>query len=163
MRIYQLCCFTLLIIPLLMGCSDPASDDINLDPGDAVLIIENESYAAEAILGTRMFLDTEYEQITLRVGDSIYIDIMNLNFEEGIVIWDGEFSDAEGTRVFAISQVHGGAGYFGPIGGYLLISEKTDSSISGKLEIDLYDYASSCLHCLGNYLTIEGQFVAEVK
>ena len=141
------------------GCSDPGSGDINLDPGAAILTINNESYAAEAILGTRLFRETEYEQIILHVGDSIQVDMMNLNFEEGIVIWDGEFSDAEGTRVFAVSQVHGGAG-FAPIGGFLLISNKTDSSISGKFNIDLYNFASSCLHCPGNYLTIEGQFFA---
>jgi len=141
------------------GCSDPESSAIDLDLGEAILTIDNTVYIAEAILGTRTIAETEYEQISLDVGDSIEIDILSVSFEEGFILWDGDTFVAKGTRFYFTSRLHGGGG-FGPTSGYLIINEKTDNTISGKFEMDLYNYASSCYDCFGNEVTVEGEFIA---
>jgi len=158
MRIDRLWCFVLLIIPILVGCSDPASVDINLDPGDAVLIIKNESYTAEAILETMTLGETIYQKITLVVSDTFYVDILNENFEEDIYIWTGESFSADGTMIFLISRNLGGI--YNPHEGFLIITGITESTITGNFKLGMYDTASSCVMSPEADMEFEGGFFA---
>lgn len=152
----------LLFTFLLIGCSDPDSTTHDLTLGEAVLAINSIEYQAEANLGKRLLGETEYEQISLIVSDSISIDILNKDFKEGIVTWSGETFTSEGTMLFLRHHALGGAGY-GPTGGYLIISDITGLTISGRFDMELYNFASSCYQCPQNEMSVEGQFFAQVE
>jgi len=144
---------------LTIGCSDPDSRGLNLNPGEAVLTIENIQHGAQAYLGTRMLGDTEYEQITLEVSDTIHVDILNENFQEGMVSWAGDSFDTKGTIIFMTH--YGYRGGYGPRSGFLIISEQTELSISGIFQLELQNFASSCYNCPEDRLNVEGKFIAQ--
>lgn len=150
--------FIIIFAMILVGCSDPDSRGFDLNPGQAVLTIENIQYEAQAVLGTRMLGDTEYEQITLEVSDTIHMDILHEKFQEGVVSWTGETFEAEGTMVFLTHFNLGGG--FGPRSGFLIISKRTESSISGIFQLELQNFASSCYNCPEDRIQVEGQFNA---
>jgi len=151
---------SLLFTLLVFGCSSPESNNLNLNPGEAVLTINNIEYNAAAIFGTRILGETEFEQISLIVSDSIQIDILNKKFEKEVITWAGETFTSAGTMVFLSYSARGG---YGPTGGFLIISDLTDATISGRFDMELYNFASSCSDCPENEVTAEGQFVAVME
>ncbi|MBC8376837.1 MAG: hypothetical protein H8E26_12390 [FCB group bacterium] len=150
---------TLLPLLFIIACSDPDSRGLDLNPGEAVLTIDNITHGAQANLGTRMLGDTEYEQITLQVSDTIHVDILNENFQEGMVSWTGDSFDVEGTMIFMTHYGYGGG--YGPRSGFLIISEQTELSISGIFQLELQNFASSCYNCPEDRLNVEGKFIAQ--
>jgi len=147
-----------LFVWMLPGCSDPDSTNFGLYPGEAELTIDGVNYAATAILGTRTLGDTEYEQISLIASDTVLVDILNENFQEGRVEWTGETFNAAGTMVF---MHHPGLGFgFGPESGFLIISDRTTTTISGIFNLELQDFASSCSNCPQDRVWVEAKFWA---
>jgi hypothetical protein len=151
---------TLILLTLLfiIGCSDPDSRGLDLNPGKAVLTLDNMTYGAEAILGTRMLGDDEYEQITLQVSDTFYVDILNENFQEGVFNWDMEGFSSGGNMIFMTSFDRGGG--FSPRSGFLLITDITEMGVSGIFILEMQNFASCCYNCPEDRVKVEGEFVA---
>ncbi len=150
----------LLFTLLFFGCSDPGPNSLNLSLGRAELTINNFAHGAEATMGTRSMGDTEYEQITILVADTLYIELLNEKFQEGIVNWDRETFSSNGTMVFMTNRRLGSG--FGPRSGFLIISDRTDSTISGIFNFELMNFASCCFNCPEDRASVEGKFFAGI-
>lgn len=146
---------------LLMACSEPGSGDINLELDKAVVILDDQTFAGTAEFGMRTLAETEYEQISLLLSDSTKIDILNENFEEAVAVWDGESFEAGRNMVFMSSRSWGGG--FAPMGGYLIIKNRSDEEISGKFDLVLYTLASSCYRCPEDVISVSGYFKAGIN
>ena len=151
----------LLPIILFISCSDPDST-FDVSAGEAVITLDNTEYNAEAKWGERIFGEDLYQEVHLDMGEDGYADILCLRFEEGPYVWDGETHRPDGAMVFLTTQNHGGGG-FGPTGGFLIIHEITETTISGTFHLDMYNFASSCWDCPENELDASGKFVAIVN
>lgn len=146
----------LVLAVMLMGCSNPGSSRLDLNPGEAVFTIKNIEYEAEATFGTRMFGENEAEQITPMTSDTSYIDILSEYFQKGVTTWDGEVYNEEETHVFMLHRDLGGG--FGPRSGYLIITDRNASSITGIFNLELQNFASSCYNCPKDRVRVEGEF-----
>ncbi len=144
-----------LFIIMLVGCSNPETSAIELDVGQAIVTIGNIEYEAEAIVDSQYLLDTEYEEISLIISDSVSIVILKVNFLEETITWTGESLNPDGVIFFLR---HGSL--YGPHDGSLVINDKTDSTISGKFNLNLIDGNSSISYRPENRVNIEGQFIA---
>lgn len=151
----------ILLIMMLMGCSDPGSSGLDVNPGEGVFTIKNIEYQAEATFGTRVFGEDEVEQITLRASDTVFIDILCEDFQKGVTTWDGEFWSEEDVHVFMIHRDLGGG--FGPRSGYFIITKRTESYITGIFNMELQDFASSCYNCPDDLVWVEGEFNVELN
>jgi len=54
------------------------------------------------------------------------------------------------------------AGY-GPTQGFLIIGDISDLTISGRFDMELYNFASSCYQCPQDEVSVEGQFLAVMQ
>ncbi len=152
----------LLFSVLLLGCSDPGMKDVHLEAGAAVILIDDDTYGAEAIMDTTTLGETLYEEISIIVSDTVSLSILSEAFQEDLIMWTGETFSVEHTMVF-LKDPHRGGGFMGPQNGYLLVKDRTDSNISGKFEWTLYDFTSCCIDCPGNEVVVQGQFSALIK
>ncbi len=151
---------TLLVLTLLFitACSDPDSNSVDLDSGEGSITIGDMYFGAEATLENRMLGDDEYEQITLAVSDTFFVQILNQDFQKGVFNWSGEGMSSGGNMIF-MTHFERGAG-FGPRSGFLIISSITDKSISGLFMLEMHNFASCCYNCPEDRVSIEGEFNA---
>ena len=68
---------SLLVLLILVGCTDPDSDKNELQIGQAIVAIDNHQQTVQATWGTRILDTTEFEQIKLAFNDSVYIEILD--------------------------------------------------------------------------------------
>ncbi len=141
-----------------IGCSNPDNQDLILDVGQAIVTIENIEYEAVANMNSRILNDKEFEELSLIISDSVSINILKVNFMEETITWTGENLNPEGVIFYLLYNFISGS-FNCPHDGYLLINARTDSTISGSFDMNLFDVTSSCSNCPEDHVSIEGQFI----
>ncbi|MBC8374866.1 MAG: hypothetical protein H8E26_02405 [FCB group bacterium] len=146
---------------LLLGCTDPDShkDDLKID--QAFVTIENIQITTQAFWGSRILASTEYEQIRMEISDSVYIDILNLKYTEGVTTWQKGETSPEGILFSLYERFYGGSMYMVQ-DGLLNIQWRTDSAISGSFDVMVYNMASSCYDCPEYERYLEGEFMVAI-
>jgi len=165
MRIHQLYCSALLIIPILVGCSDPGSNSPNLDPGVAVLVIGDTIYEGLAVVDTFSYGDESiYERMTLNFSDTLVVTVENKIFDEELVFWSRAFeSTSPSGYLMRLSERVVGGSLFMAEKGFLHISERTESTVRGKFDMTFTNLYAPYHECPAGCLAATAYFVAEIN
>jgi hypothetical protein len=146
---------------LFIGCSTSNVNEINLEPGQALVSIENQKYDAKALIGHQMLEETEYEKISLIINDSVEIKILKKEFIDETIYWS--IDDHVSQEIFFALEYNyfGGTPYL-PLEGYLVIA-KEKSIISGEFDITLHGGIFSCVTCPQALKKSKGEFIINNK
>ena len=163
MRIHLLCCLALVMIPMLLGCSDPGSKIPNLDPGVAVLVIGETVYEGQAVVDTFSRGDSIYEQMTLNFSDTLVVTIEKIFFDDEFVLWSENLgpTTTSGNHMRLSERFVGGSLYTA-WDGFLHISERTESTVKGKFDMIFKNLYSPYHECPDGCLQATAYFVAEI-
>ncbi|NQT62323.1 MAG: hypothetical protein HQ556_05130 [Candidatus Marinimicrobia bacterium] len=152
---------TFLIVVFLLSCTDPDSNKDDLKIDQAFVKIENNQITTQASWGSRILASTEYEQIRIEISDSVYIDILNLKFTEGVTAWQKGETSPEGILFSLYERFYGGSMYMVQ-DGFLNIRWRTESNIYGSFDVMVYNMASSCYDCPEYEHYLEGEFMVAI-
>ncbi len=153
----------LVLFLVILGCSDPGIDFPDLDVGEAMLVIDNQVYEGLAVVDTVTHGENLFETLFLNISDTLVATIMKENFDEELILWSRNpaASSASGTHLTLSERVMGGS-YFTAWDGYLHISERTESTITGKFDVAFLNLYSSNPDCPDGCLQATAYFVAEI-
>ncbi len=154
--------FISLLCLLIFACSTFNDSTIDLDPGQAIVNIENIEYNATAVMDYKTLAGIQFERISLIINDSAKIEILNENFLEGKINWYIEDHVSQ-QIIFSLQYNCFRGSTYSPLEGSFSVNKRTESIISGEFEITLSGGPYSCIVCPEALRNVKGKFISEIE